>query len=372
MPPTWIGVLRGILRHAAPTLKTLAVICFEAPLDSAAIISQALRLHYPCLTELTIRGRCTSRQLSQPVSPSPERDGEAPDPVESRSDTDSAGEEVIPSTWPSIPTLRRLHLAAAFQGFSHGTHPEHILINELAPSLTHLRFSVLDLWGSKRIAEILHGECADLGIADPLLEVSPSPPRLSSIPPSSSNTAQLANSGATHVSIPIIRFPRLTFPIAGRSRLELRPPTPHKASRVTWHRLIPINGLLQLFAFQPAPTELFDFYCSCCMDVRGDGDVMRVFEALARSADERFLYIPCHKKSGYDFDDAQTDWLERIVGCSGCWAERRRDEGREIAAEAVESLPDEEQTFDGRAHGKGRHSSRLKAAVKRIRRASFW
>ncbi|KAI9058246.1 hypothetical protein FKP32DRAFT_1614744 [Trametes sanguinea] len=317
VPPTWIGVLRGILRHAAPTLKTLAVVCLEAPMDSAAILSPTLRLYYPCLTELTIRGRCTLKQLSQP----------------NRRRTSKVEATTI-ITWPSIPTLRRLHLACAFQGLGNGTHSEHILINELAPSLTHLRLSVLDLWGSKRIAEILHAECADLGVADPFLEVLPSPPRLSSSShPPSSTTARRA-SGARPTSIPTLRFPRLTFPIAGRSRLELRPPTPRKASRVTWHRIIPNNGLLQLFAFQSAPTELVDFYCSCCMDVRGDGDVMRVFEALARSSDERFLYIPCHKKSGYDFSDAQTDWLERINSCSGCWAERRGNEGHEAAVEA--------------------------------------
>ncbi|CDO77152.1 hypothetical protein BN946_scf184657.g27 [Trametes cinnabarina] len=343
-------------------------------MESAAILSHVLRVYYPCLKELTIRGRCTLKQLSHHLTTPAAHDDVHCDEDEQTSSRIPDGEDATSPTWPSIPTLRRLHLACTFQGLSHGTHSEHSLINGLAPALTHLRLSVLDLWGSKNIAGILHAECADLGIVDPSLECAPSSLLLpSSSPPLSNNSAQQApDAPDSSIRISSLRFPHLTFPTTARSRLEHGAPSPRKASRVTWNRIIPDTGVLQIFAFQPAPTELSGFYCSCCMDVRGDQDVMHVFEALARHSDERFLYIPCRKKSGYDFEDAQTDWLERVHGLMGCWASRRGNEAHEVAVEAGGSQLDEEQALDHRIHGKNRPSFVLRSAVRQLRKARFW
>ncbi|KAI0661989.1 hypothetical protein C8Q70DRAFT_889637, partial [Cubamyces menziesii] len=292
-PLSWVGVLCSILRYAAPTLKTLSIVCFESSADCAAILSHALRVRYPALTELTIRGRCMIRRFPRPT---PIEEGASDDnmPVDDRRQSDeledSEQEEDKPRTWQPIPTLRRLHIACTFQGMTLGTHAEHTFISELAPELTHLRLSVLDLWGSKRIAEILHAECAESGMVDPLLEVWPSRPETPLHDPSSS-----------------------------RSSAPAQDPDVQIAKRVNWDRVLPSAGSLELFVFQPPPTEFLDFYCSCCMDVRGDRDVMRVFEALARGSDGRFLLVPCRTREGYGFSEALADWLGRMNGLQGCW-----------------------------------------------------
>ncbi|KAI0354860.1 hypothetical protein OH77DRAFT_1425450 [Trametes cingulata] len=363
-PQIWPGVLRSILRYAAPTLQTLALISYEASVGSAAFLSQALRVHYPCLTELTIRGRCTVRQLSYP--PSFFAEG-----IDDTANTDVMGQDPVQgTTWPAIRSLRRLHIACAFQGLSQGTHAEHTLIHELAPGLTYLRLSVLDLWGSKRMAEIFHAELAELGIVGRVLEVPP----LQS--PSPTNAARRAPPTRTALDrSSLSRMAHLTHP------LTAPPPPPcqdlilRRASRVTWERIIPTSSDFEVFALQAAPTELADFYCSCCMDVRGDGDVMRVFEALADASDERFLYIPCIAKVGYGFlPEARADWLERIDGAKGCWAPRQGGDGRPVAGGAARIPPPGEEALDRPASGswKRRHAVGFKAAVKQFLKAKFW
>ncbi|KAI0648159.1 hypothetical protein C8Q79DRAFT_557750 [Trametes meyenii] len=369
-PSTWPGILRSIIRYAAPTLQTLAVVCFEAPMDSAIILSQVLRIHYLCLTELTIRGRCTPLQLSQPSSLFIERSDHAlgdtgveDEPVQTTMDV---------ATWPPIPTLRRLHLACAFQGLARGTQAEHALVNGLAPSLTHLRLSVLDLWGSNRIAEILHAECAESGVASPTLTVWPTggPPPAVNFPTIATRRASSARTSSNRLSL--ARLPPLTHAAVGRAASPDPGPATRKAIRVTWDKVIPQYGTFIMFAFQPPPTELADFYCSCCMDVRGDGDVMRVFEALARASDERFLYVPCLKKSGYSFEEAKTDWLARIEGSPGCWGARQEERERQIAVGAGVSHPTAEQALDRPPNGRHRRAISFKAAVKQLQKVKFW
>ncbi|KAI0670889.1 hypothetical protein C8Q78DRAFT_1190269 [Trametes maxima] len=371
MPSTWPGVLRSILRYAAPTLRTLAVACFEAPMDSAIILSQALRVHYPCLTELTIRGRCTLLQLSRPSSLFVERSDHTWD------ETDVGDEPVQAATmdmvtWPPIPSLRRLHLACAFQGLARGTHAEHVLVNELAPSLTHLRLSVLDFWGSKRIAEILHAECAEGGISSPTLTVWPTRilPAPIEFPTIATRRASSARTSSNRLSL--ARLPPLTHTAVGRASSSDPGSTTHKATRVTWDKIIPQSDTFSMFAFQPPPTELADFYCSCCMDVRGDGDVMRVFEALARDSNERFLYVPCLKKSGYGFEAAKADWLSRIEGSPGCWSARQEEREQQVAAGAGVFRPTAEQALDRPPSGRHRRVGSLRAAVKQLQKVKFW
>ncbi|KAH9847940.1 hypothetical protein C2E23DRAFT_740630 [Lenzites betulinus] len=344
-PATWPGVLRSILRYAAPTLQTLSVVCYEAPMDCAAILSETLRVHYPSLIELTVRGRCTPSQLSQSslVYADLNNSEDVPhDPMI----VDALDGSARGVTCPSIPTLRRLHLALAFQGMARGTHAEHTLIAGLAPSLTHLRLSVLDLWGSKRMAEIVHAECAESGIVDPSILVSP----------------------ARTLSLPRLSSSRRTTPTPDA--------IPCQAIRVTWDRVIPPSDAFQRFVFQPPPTEFARFYCSCCMDTRGDADVMRVFEALGRASDERFLYLPLRTRSVYGFEEAMADWLERIDGRQGCWAAREEDAERQVAEDAaVAPVVDEERErvlSDRRPGGKHRRSLTIGAAVKHLQKAKFW
>ncbi|KAI0766436.1 hypothetical protein BD413DRAFT_153688 [Trametes elegans] len=363
--PTWPGILRSVLRYAAPTLRTLAVVSFEAPMASAVILSQALRVHYPFLVELTIRCRCTPQQLLQATSISVQPND---------SDITDVSVEAQYGTWTPIPTLRRLHVACALQGLVRGTQAEHALVTELAPSLTHFRLSVLDLWGSKRLAEILHAECAVLGIADPVLEIWPSAIPPHSLSSSAANGTSTAPSSHRH---PFPQLQRLSFP--GNRSSAVPPPAValHKATRVTWDGVLPSSGALELFALQPPPTELSGAYCSCCMDMRGDGNVMRVFEALARGSDERFLYIPCRTRMVYGFEEARDDWLERIDGLCGCWAARQdEDEGPSGGRTAVDATleEEEEESFDrpaGRKRGRAA-AEVLKTAVKWLQKAKFW
>ncbi|KAI0826844.1 hypothetical protein BC628DRAFT_223278 [Trametes gibbosa] len=327
-PPTWPGVLRSILRYAAPTLQTLSVVSFEAPVNCAAILSQALHINYPSLIELTIRGRCTPNQLSQPSSFFVEHNN-SEDAIHDVRTVDGSDGVTRGATWPPIPTLRRLHLALTFQGMERGTKAEHALITDLAPFVTHLRFSVLDLWGCKRIADIVHAEYAESGIVCPSIMVqfphtSPPPPLLPDglpIPPETHHESR-----------------RLSLPRLSHTSFRTTPSpeaTPRKAIRVTWARIIPPSDTFQQFVLQPPPTEMSKFYCSCCMDARGDSDVMRVFEALARASDKRFLYLPLRTRSVYGFQEATMDWLERIDGRQGCWAAREQNFGRQIAEDAA-------------------------------------
>ncbi|KAI0333693.1 hypothetical protein GY45DRAFT_1244036 [Cubamyces sp. BRFM 1775] len=350
-PDAWVGVLCSILRYAAPTLQTLSIVCFESTRDCAAILSHALRVRYPALTELTIRGRCMVRRFPRPT-PIEEVGSSDSVTVDDRRQSDKLGEAKEggdkPRTWQPIPTLRRLHIACTFQGMTLGTHAEHTFISELAPELTHLRLSVLDLWGSRRIAEILHAECAENGMADPLLEV-----------------------------FPVNTLAHLTHPLQpignGANAAAAGDPDVRVAKRVTWDRVLPSTNQLELFAFQPPPTESLDFYCSCCMDVRGDRDVMRVFEALARGSDGRFLLVPCCTREGYGFSEALADWLGRMGGSQGCWGADRQDSEPPVAVDAARTPPHGEEALDvARARRKQRRASSLQSIKSALQKAKFW
>ncbi|KAJ3488432.1 hypothetical protein NLI96_g2842 [Meripilus lineatus] len=244
--------LRSILAFAAPTLDTLTFYSVATFLGGGASIAYLLSISYPRLTELTIRGRCT--------------------PVQLTSLSQSLG------TFPhEMPSLRRLHLAIPCHGFAYGNLQEiHSFIRCVAPNVTHFRLSMLDMWGSKRVAEVLHAELAASGIVKPMLELPCLPGETSAIA---------------------------------------------IAQEVAWDVLLPKS--LQLFVIQPSPTK--NFYCSCCMEFRGDVDVMRVFEKLSEEADEsRFLLFNRGSTAcmGYGSNEAKQDWLDRMDDGTGCWKQR--------------------------------------------------
>ena len=245
--------LKTILSYAASSLDTLTFYSQAMFLGGGTSIAHLLSISYPHLTELTIRGRCTPVQLT----------------------TLSTSLEAVPR---EMPSLRRLHLAIPCHGFAYGNLQQiHDFMRIVAPRVTHFRLSMLDMWGSRRVAEVLHAELAASGIV--------------------------------------------------RSSLELpsfigEPSTSAVAQEVTWDRLL--SKSLQLFAIQPSPTR--NFYCSCCMQYRGDVDVMRVFEKLAEEADpSRFLFFNKQSPScmGYGSNEAKRDWLERTENGYGCWGQRK-------------------------------------------------
>ncbi|KAJ3558007.1 hypothetical protein NM688_g1168 [Phlebia brevispora] len=320
--------LREILAYAAPSLVTLSFFSdshsFEESVSSVMVV---LSLAYPRLRELTLRAGCTPSQVMGPAE------------LQTRHDC-------------RMPMLGRLHLALPYHGFENGNlDATHRLVQTIAPraftaaqrdnssdadggadlsnsALSYLRFTMLDKWGSKRVVEVIHAELAESHIVSPSLAL-PAPPSDWDIPLTAS------------------------------------------ASRVTWPRLVPPT--ISLFAIQPSPTSTF--YCSCCMDLRGDVDVMRILERMAEVADkQRFLYLDrrsikirkCRtdpmEVAGYGFAEAKMDWLERMQGEEGCWHAR----------EGVESEDDSESSFHRSpiaspiTVGKSRSARRARAMMSRV------
>lgn len=285
--------LKAALAYAAPTLVTLSFFSdshsFE---ESVSSVNAVLSLAYPHLRELTLRACCTPSQVMGPP-------------------------ELVARPACNMTQLARLHLALPYHGFDNGNLlATHRLVQTIAPfayvqgqdndkdakgdgnssqtadvpvsALSHLRFTMLDKWGSKRVVEVIHAELAALRIVSPSLSL-PAPP------------------------------PDWDIPLTA------------SASRVTWAQLLPPT--IALFAIQPSPTSTF--YCSCCMDLRGDVDVMRILERMAEAADKaRFLYLDrrpirvrrCRtdpmEVAGYGFVEARLDWEQRMRGGEGCWSAR--------------------------------------------------
>ncbi|CCM04930.1 uncharacterized protein FIBRA_07127 [Fibroporia radiculosa] len=318
----WPMCQAEILAYASPTLETLAFVAFDPFLNSATCIRVLLAVPLPRLVELTIRGRCTPSQVSLTLS------DEAVD-VASETAVDAVDGVADAGEGHSglRPCLRRLHLACAYHGFAYGTKSTHDLIHTLSPRLTHLRLSMLDMWGSRRVTEILHAECAERGIVSRVLDLPALP-------------------GDEGTELP-----------SGRSI----------AGEVAWLRVVPAS--VQRFVIAPPPTGVSDFYCSCCMDVRGDADVMRVFEAMAGTADERFAYVRVREKMGYGYADAKADWLERVAGGEGCWREREGSEGEDARwpnGDETDAREEETQTEGSAMQDNGR-KGRIWNKVKRLR-----
>ncbi|KAF7796296.1 hypothetical protein EIP86_007473 [Pleurotus ostreatoroseus] len=314
--------LRTILTYATPTLLTLSIFSdTRAYEESVDLVSAVLSFNYPLVRELTLRAGCTPAQVMGP-------------PGEPAVDHGNAGSsDGLALDVCRMPALQRLHLALPYHGFENGNlDATYRLLYFLAPrafaeavhseenegddsevlvdaengtprsALSHLRFTMLDKWGSRRVVEVLHAELAALHIVAPTLALPPAP---------------------SDWDIPLAAT----------------------ASHIAWARLLPTT--LSLFAIQPSPTSTF--YCSCCMDLRGDVDVMRVLERMGEVADkERFLYLQrrsikirkCRtdpaEVAGYGFVEAQLDWQERIQGEAGCWRAR---EDIDLDCESDTSVP---------------------------------
>ncbi|GJE88446.1 hypothetical protein PsYK624_045290 [Phanerochaete sordida] len=243
-------------------------------------VRHLLSFSYPNLRELTVRASCTPRQLASP------RSG-----------------DVAPS---QAPRLERLHLALPYHGLAEqgdNLQATHNLVHSISPAISHLRLTMLDKWGNKRVVEVLHAELAAATIVPRVLDLPSAP-----------------------------------WDTGVRNSLT--------ASAVTWDPLLP-DGL-KFFAIQPSPTSTF--YCSCCMDHRGDVDVIRILECMSALANkDRFSYMDrrpitvrkCRtdpmEVAGYGYVEARNDWEERIQEGHGCWKQRN----------IIDSDDDDDATADG-------------------------
>ncbi|EMD39759.1 hypothetical protein CERSUDRAFT_112042 [Gelatoporia subvermispora B] len=336
----WAVCQEVILRYAAPTLHTLSFASFD--LNDAACIGGVLAVPLPHLTELTIRARCTPSQLcSAIISISPPQPGF--DAQGAVTDQDDTAEHPH-----SRPLLRRVHLASPFHGFATGTNSLHSLLRTIAPSssLTHLRLSLSDMWGTRRVAEVLHAELTARGVVSPTLELAPLPRDVPVVWTAKEVTWNPILPGADQIPDPASQHP------------AAEAAQPHDS--------------LERFVLQPPPTALTDFFCSCCMELRGDVDVLRVFDAMARDADARaggrgrFGYVRA-KRGGYGYAEALRDWRERIVDEEGCWM----DDGERDALQRGKREYRQENIL-GRGEGNGRGSGGGQPAkVKKGRRLTW-
>ncbi|KIP10196.1 hypothetical protein PHLGIDRAFT_101534 [Phlebiopsis gigantea 11061_1 CR5-6] len=253
-----LSIILGYVSESLETLSLFSDACFY---DGAIAVRHVLSFPYPHLKELTIRACCTPRQL--------------------------AGFRPGDSLPCETPNLERLHLALPYHGFSSDNlQATHNLIQSISSEVSHLRFTMLDKWGSRRVVEVVHAELAASRILTPVLDLPP---------------------------------------------LDWECPSTATACPVTWDRLLP-DGL-RFFAIQPSPTSTF--YCSCCMDLRGDVDVIRILERMSVVADkDRFAYMdrrPIRARkcrmdplevAGYGFVEAKNDWQTRVKNGGGCWKQK--------------------------------------------------
>lgn len=346
----WPKYQSAILQYAAPTLETLSLSLFDAFFNSALYAASVLDIRFPVLEELTLRVRCTPLQLTYAARRDSFINGFAA-PIDFRildtdgvfdsvdgsgsvSDDSNEHAEASSSLVPPYdhlsarPKLRRLHLACAYHGFAYGTEATHGILNLISPELTHLRITMLDMWGCKRVAEVLHSECASRGMVDATLELAPLIPSHSH-----SHSPSHSHLHLSHLGI-------ITTTSSGSAQRSLSPRfSVSTAKEVTWPPILPAP--LEQFVLQPPPTVINDFYCSCCMELRGDADVMRVFDAMSKSqvkgpgepgTERRFVYVPAKYKMGYGYDEAKVDWMQRVQGGAGCWADRSAEETMMAAA----------------------------------------
>lgn len=250
-----------VLQYVSPTLETFTFHSSAFCDTSAESLACIFQFHYPNLSELTVRSQCIPAKVVQ-----------------------AADTSQVPLRSP--PNLRRLHFAFPCHGFSHDNFDSlRQLTNAIGPNVTHLRISMLDRWGSKRVAEVVHAELHELGKVHRVIDLSPITEDIS---------------------------PTVT------------------AQEVGWARLLPES--LELLVLQPSPT--LNFYCSCCMELRGDSNVMRLFERLSETAEEDFFtFIPQELDSTrllnrypyaihdtvYGMEEARDDWHRRIRDSAGCW-----------------------------------------------------
>lgn len=271
----WARAVRVLFAYAAPTLRTLAMMCYDIHVspNGRLFFSDLKRYRFPLLTELSIRGGFDTRLRDYD---SAQGEGRSRLREAAGEETKDGGEE---EDLPTLPALRRLHLASpiSFDLFLQRLRP-------LAPGLTHVRLSEL-LAFDYDMARALHSELAERGIVP-------------------------------------ARLPRL------RERQWSAEP---RAGPVDWDRFLPPPDALQRLVVQPAqlppaPEEL----CGCCSGYYRVDDMTRLLREMAREAlvlpgEDAPVYVflpPGPRHNAYGFREGYTDWLGRAAGERGCWKEQ--------------------------------------------------
>jgi hypothetical protein len=286
----WARAVRMLFEYAAPTLRTLAMMCYDIHVspNGRLFFSDLKRYHFPRLEELSIRGGFDTRlrdydgavggtaALRLRVAEGSESEGgmKVTGGASMKCGEDHDGDE----DEPTLPALRRLHLASpiSFDLFLHRLRP-------LAPRLTHIRLSEL-LAFDYDMARALHSELAERG------------------------------------AVPA-QFPRLR-----ESQWSSAEP---RAVPVDWERFLPPPAQLRRLVLQssqlpPAPEQL----CGCCSGYYRVDDMTRLLREMAREscgADDEsvFVFLPSGPRhNAYSFEEGYRDWLGRTAGERGCWIEQ--------------------------------------------------
>lgn len=289
----WARAVRVLFAYAAPTLRTLAMMCYDIHVspNGRLFFSDLKRYRFPRLEELSIRGGFDARlrdydgaagvgttRLRDTTDGEGEGEGRARGESATMMMKHTGGED----DEPTLPALRRLHLASpiSFDLFLQRLRP-------LAPGLTHVRLSEL-LAFDYDMARALHSELAERG------------------------------------TVPS-RFPSL------RDRQWSAEP---RAVSVDWERFLPPPDALRRLVVQPAqlppaPEQL----CGCCSGYYRVDDMTRLLREMAREArcsataaggeDSVYVFLPPGPRhNAYGFEEGYADWLGRAAGERGCWKEQ--------------------------------------------------
>ncbi|KAI0276695.1 hypothetical protein BGY98DRAFT_1097956 [Russula aff. rugulosa BPL654] len=311
----WARAVRALFAYAAPTLRTLAMMCYDIHVspNGRLFFSDLKRYRFPHLEELSIRGGFDTRlrDYDGAVSTAALRqraaqaqagggdgsEGTGPGPGEPGLEyTDDDDDE------PTLPALQRLHLASpiSFDLFLHRLRP-------LAPKLSHVRLSELLAFDFDMV-RALHSELSERGIVP-------------------------------------AQFPRLR-----EQQWSVEP----RAVPVDWECFLPPPETLRRLVVQPAqlppaPEQL----CGCCSGYYRVDDMTRLLREMAREAQgrRRLHLLPREEKEGfeeeeaaaaeeeedepvfvflppgprhnaYSFEEGYRDWLGRTAGERGCWKEQ--------------------------------------------------
>ncbi|KAI9444080.1 hypothetical protein H4582DRAFT_1807501 [Lactarius indigo] len=276
----WARAVRVLLAYSAPTLRTLAMMCYDIHVSpNGRLFFTDLKRHcFPRLEELSIRGGFDTRLRDYDGA----QGSEARLRLREAAAEGDAGEEggMARGGECGDDDLRRLHLASpiSFDLFLQRLRP-------LAPDLTHVRLSEL-LAFDYDMARALHSELAERGIVP-------------------------------------ARLPRL------RERQWSAEP---RAVPVDWERFLPPPDALRRLVVQPAqlppaPEEL----CGCCSGYYRVDDMTRLLREMARETlvphgeEDAAMYVflpPGPRHNAYGFEEAYEDWLGRTAGGKGCWKEQ--------------------------------------------------
>jgi len=285
----WARAVRELFAYAAPTLRTLAMMCYDIHVspNGRLFFSDLKRYRFPHLEELSIRGGFDTRLRDHDgavAGTTPRLRAAEGGGGEGEVGTSTVMDCAEDEEETTLPALRRLHLASpiSFDLFLHRLRP-------LAPGLTHLRLSEL-LAFDFDMTRALHSELSERG------------------------------------AVPE-QFPNL------HDRLWSVDP---QAVPVDWERFLPPPDKLRRLVVQPAqlppaPEQL----CGCCSGYYRVDDMTRLLREMARESsravaeggesEEEAVFVflpPGPRHNAYSFEEGYRDWLGRATGERGCWKEQ--------------------------------------------------